>query len=90
MEEILVITACLYQNGCTETASHYYNQRPHFQEFVTKTEERAKDAAGPLMVNYVTPIAAFVAGATGSMYLHRNLIMKYNRTTVAVVFKKEF
>jgi hypothetical protein len=90
MEEILVLTACLYQKGCPETASHLYNQRPHLQEFVSKTETKIKTLAGPFIVDYLTPTILFASGATGSVHLYRNLSMKYNRTTLTVVFKKEF
>lgn len=90
MEEILVITACLYQKGCPETASHLYNQRPQLQEFVMKTEARAKEVAGPLVTSYVAPVFVFAAGGTGTLNLYRNVSLKYNRSTFEMIFKKEF
>lgn len=90
MEELLVVTACLYQKGCPDTASYYYNQRPQLQKFVNRTETEVKQIAGPVVVDYLTPVAMFAAGASGTLYVYRNVTLKYNRESLALVFKKEF
>lgn len=90
MEELLVITACLYQRGCSETATTWYQQRPQLQIFVEKTEANVKQVAGPIATNYLAPMALFAAGATGTLRLSGSVGLKYNKENMELIFKKEF
>lgn len=90
MEELLVLTACLYQKGCSESASTLYSQRPAFREFVYKTERRVKEAAGPIATNYVAPMVIFASGATGVMRVSESVGIKGRKDYIELFFKKEF
>ena len=90
MEELLVITACLYQKGCHETATRLYNERPALQEFAMRAEREVREAAGPVVTEYVVPTLVFAAGGTGVVRVIRNVDLKYNRTGIELIFKNEF
>lgn len=90
MTELLVLTACLYQKGCTDTASVYYASKPELQQMVFKVENRAKAMAGPLLFNYVAPVILMVAGANGAIKISSHVNLEFSRQSTALIFKKDF
>jgi hypothetical protein len=90
MEETLVVVACLYQKGCSESASVYYKSRPALQEFVLKVENRAKATVGPTLLNYGAPILVFAAGGQGSLQVSKNVSIKVSKEFTDLTFKKDF
>lgn len=90
MEELLVVTACLYQKGCSETASTFYNARPDFKEFVMRTEVQVKETAGPIATEYLAPMVIFASGASGVVRISENVGVRGRRDFMELFFKKEF
>lgn len=54
--ELLVIAACLYGQGCTESYQAYYNANPELQGYVKHAEMTAEQKLGPNFTTYGAPI----------------------------------
>ncbi len=90
MEEILVLTACLYQKGCSDTASVYYEKRPALQEFVQINERAVKRTVPPILLDYLGPILLVSSGASATTQISKTIALKYNRETTLIVFSRGF
>lgn len=90
MTEGLVLVACLYGKGCSETYSRYYDSKPSLQNFVSKSEREIEQLVGGNFLTYVAPPIAFLVGTTATSKLNEYLNLKYSRTFVELNFKKEF
>ena len=56
MTAMIVVLACFYGQGCSESASQYYHQTPELQEAVKYTEGQLK--------NYMSNDALVLAGTS--------------------------
>lgn len=90
MTELLVITACLYGEGCSESYAQYYESKPSLQHFIMKTERETERILGKNFVTYMVPPLAFIAGTTATSKISNSFNLKYSRSFIELIFKKEF
>lgn len=88
--ELLVLFACLNKTGCSETSSQYYSQHPELQEFVKDSENRIKDAAGPIMTQYGAPLIWAASGQEATTRLSTRFYLTFSVNTQILKFKQEW
>lgn len=85
MPEFLVIVACLYQRGCTEASSTYYDSRPELQAYVHRMETQIRTKAGPIY-DYGAPLFVFGFGGAGIIKLTAQWSIKASRSEASLNF----
>lgn len=90
MPEFLVFLACLNNTGCPETSNQYYSQHPELQEFVKTEENKIKEAAGPVAVQYLAPIMWAASGQEATARLSTRLYLTFKLDHQVLLFKQEF
>ena len=89
MAELLTLFACINGTGCSETSSLYYSQHPAFSNFMKEYETKAKDMAGPILVNAST-YALILGGQKSTFKLTGDIYLDYSLGKQALVFRREF
>ena len=90
MTELLVVVACLYGKGCSETSSTYYDSKPELQLFVKRTERRITATVGQATVTYVAPPLIFALGGSGIIKLNQHVNLQVNKNLFELKFNKDF
>lgn len=74
--EMMVIGLCTGNFRCDKASEAYYVQSASLQKLVKESEIKAKDVAGPVMVNYIMPVIAPIVfigtGHDASVRLNKN------------------
>lgn len=75
--EGFVISMCLSGYECDNAPRAYYLQNKELQQLVQRTENKAKDIAGPFVTEYLIPYSMpyflIVTGQKGTIKITRNV-----------------
>ena len=86
MQELLLLFSCVNSIGCAETFGNYkfYNQ-----SMVQNVEYEANKRLEQLPTSFKTyglPAIALAAGGTGTITVHKNLVLSLSSSRSALVF----
>jgi hypothetical protein len=90
MSELIVMIACLYNKGCQQAGSAYYNSNPSLQELISSSETKAKQLAGPYVVEYAAPMTFMLLGQDAFVKIDRNYSVKLYDNNVTLKYIKEW
>ncbi len=92
--ESLIVGLCFGGWECDVAPRAYYLSNKDLQELVYKTEIKAKDMAGPFVVDYMIPyslpILMAMNGKEGTVKITRNVSLTVNKTSSKVMWQINF
>lgn len=90
MQELIVILACLNNNGCTESYSAYAKYNPLLIQELNRMEVEYKNKLGPVVTNYVLPMTSFAAFNRFNLRLDKHLVLTYSKNEYKLTFGRDF
>ena len=90
MLEVYVLTACLYQIGCSEMSSAYYEQSAILQQSAKNVETRIRRATGERIYSIASAVILSSVHKKIQVQLSRNYNLTLSDNLITLNFVKGF
>ncbi len=90
MTELLVILACSYSQGCSQTTSAYFISHPYSERVLKRAGAKAQDLVGPAVVA-ASPAAFFAATGSGTFKVTNKISLQLSTEgSNMIIFRTNF
>ncbi len=90
MQELLLFFACLNNTGCSESLTAYKQYNPEIVAYYESQAKRIEAQVPTVVKNYVAPVATIGLGGAGAFQLHKNYVLKIERTQLSLIYSVSY